>query len=40
MAENDELKRLTEDIQKLNKHLDERVKTIEERQDKTDTQVK
>ncbi len=39
MAENDELKLLSEQILKLNKHLDERVKTIEERQDKTETKI-
>ncbi len=39
MPENDELKLLSEQILKLNKHLDERVKTIEERQDKTETKI-
>src|SRR6266702_734786 len=39
MAENDELKLLSEQILKLNKHLDERVKPIEERQDKTETKI-
>lgn len=35
----DELTKLTEEIQKLNKHLDERVKTLEERQSKTDKKI-
>src|SRR5260221_5790771 len=39
MAENEELKKLSEEILKLNKHLDERVKTIEERQSKTETKI-
>jgi len=34
-----ELRELTDEIQKLNKHLDERVKTIEERQDKTELKI-
>ncbi|SRR6266567_4295716 len=36
---NEELKDLVEQIHKLNKHLDERVKTIEERQSKTETKI-
>ncbi len=39
MPDSDEMKRLTEEIQKLNKHLDERVKTIEERQEKTEIKI-
>jgi HK97 family phage major capsid protein len=35
----DEIKLLTEEISKLNKSLDERVKTIEERQEKTETKI-
>src|SRR5258707_2877568 len=36
---NEEVKELVEQIHKLNKHLDERVKTIEERQSKTETKI-
>jgi HK97 family phage major capsid protein len=36
---NEEVKELVEQIHKLNKHLDERVKTIEERQAKTETKI-
>src|SRR6266446_5615576 len=36
---NEELKDLVEQVHKLNKHLDERVKTIEERQSKTETKI-
>jgi len=35
----EELNKLTEEIQKLNKHLDERVHTLEERQAKTETKI-
>ena len=35
----EEVKELVEQIHKLNKHLDERVKTIEERQNKTETKI-
>src|SRR6266702_1667684 len=35
----EEVKELVEQIHKLNKHLDERVKTIEERQSKTETKI-
>lgn len=35
----EELAKLTEQIQMLNKHLDERVKTLEERQNKTETKI-
>src|SRR5258708_8148559 len=34
-----DVKDLVEQIHKLNKHLDERVKTIEERQSKTETKI-
>lgn len=36
---NEEVKELVEQIHKLNKHLDERVKTIEDRQSKTETKI-
>jgi HK97 family phage major capsid protein len=36
---NEEMTRLTEEISKLNRHLDERVKTLEDRQDKTETKI-
>ncbi len=39
MAGYEELNRLTEEIQKLNKHLDERVRALEERQTKTETKI-
>src|SRR5258708_19564546 len=35
----EELNKITEEIKTLNKHLDERVKTIEERQNKTETKI-
>src|SRR6266536_2095318 len=35
----EELAKLTETIQTLNRHLDERVKTLEERQEKTETKI-
>jgi len=35
----EELNKLTEEIQKLNKHLDERVHTLEERQNKTEMKI-
>src|SRR5258708_3669620 len=39
MSGYEELNKLSEGIQKLNKHLDERVKTLEERQSKTETKI-
>src|SRR6266699_1636398 len=36
---NEELKDLVEQIHKLNRHLDERVRTIEDRQSKTETKI-
>ncbi len=39
MPETDEMRRLTEQVLKLNKHLDERIQTIEERQTKTETKI-
>src|SRR6266581_3374405 len=39
MAGYEELNKLTEEIQKLNKHLDERVHTLEEQQAKTELKI-
>jgi HK97 family phage major capsid protein len=39
MVNFEELKKLSEEILKLNKHLDERVHTLEERQGKTETKI-
>ena len=39
MSGYEELNKLTEEIQKLNAHLDSRVKTLEERQSKTETKI-
>jgi hypothetical protein len=39
MAGYEELNKLTETIQTLNKHLDERVHTLEERQSRTETKI-
>ncbi len=39
MAGYEELNKLTEEIQKLNKHLDERVHTLEENQAKTELKI-
>jgi len=36
---NEEVKNLVEEIHKLNRHLDERVRTIEDRQSKTETKI-
>ncbi len=36
---NEEMKGLVEEIHKLNRHLDERVKTIEERQGRTEKKI-
>jgi len=36
---NEEVKNLVEEIHKLNRHLDERVRTMEERQTKTETKI-